>query len=347
MSLQRNARPIDIAAGRVSLAPHAAQTAPSNLFQIGSNTKAFTAVTLLQLEAAGKLSIDDRLGKFLPHYPAWKNVTIHRLLDMTSGIPSYDNQYSMLHAYALDPYHDWSAKELVATVYGNGHPKRTTGWSYSNTNYILGQMIIERVTGNSYALEIRKRFLTPQLGLTDTYYQPNRYPAAVARRLVSGYFANTDPDNAALAPLLDKDVRDYSLSWTQGAGGIVSTPAQIVRWVRALYEGPVLPARQRAELMTIVSNQTGKPIAATSLRDPRGFGLAVGQLTMARIGTVWYYEGETLGYRMLYAWFPKNDAVIAIGLNSQPPSKEDRIGQLLSTVYETLGRMHQLRNANP
>ncbi len=180
------------------------------------------------------------------------------------------------------------------------------------------------------------------MGLTDTYYQPNRYPRAVAARLVSGYFDNADPDNAALAPLLRKDVRDYSLSWTQGAGGIVSTPDQVTRWVRALYTGPLLPSKQRAELTTIVSTKTGKPIRATSLADPRGFGLGVGQLTMAGIGTVWYYEGETLGYRMLYAWLPKDQAVIAIGLNSQPRAKEDQIGRLLMSVYATLAAAHEI-----
>jgi D-alanyl-D-alanine carboxypeptidase len=115
----------------------------SALWQIGSNTKAFTAVMLLQLEAEGKLSINDPLGKWLPQYPAWRGITIKRLLDMTSGIPDYTDQPAFLRARADAPDRHFSAARLVSYVAG-----AVTGdlWNYSNTNYLLAQMIIERVT---------------------------------------------------------------------------------------------------------------------------------------------------------------------------------------------------------
>jgi D-alanyl-D-alanine carboxypeptidase len=78
------------------------------------------------------------------------------------------------------------------------------------------------------------------------------------------------------------------------------------------------------------------PIGSTTAQHPKGFGLGVGQLYKPGLGTFWYYEGETLGYRMLYAYFPKSDLVMAVGLNSQPNAKEDHIGELMITVYETL-----------
>ena len=98
----------------------------------------------------------------------------------------------------------------------------------------------------------------------------------------------------------------------------------------------MLAPKQRAELFSIVSTKTGKPLAKTSLEDPRGFGLGVAQLTMPKMGTVWFYEGETLGFRMLHVYFPKQDAVIAFGLNSQPDAKEDQSGKLAATLYATL-----------
>jgi D-alanyl-D-alanine carboxypeptidase len=131
-------------------------------------------------------------------------------------------------------------------------------------------------------------------------------------------------------------VRDYSLSWTQGAGGIVASMDDVAHWSRALYEGPLLKPKQRRELMTIVSNATGKPIGATTLRDSKGFGLGVGQLTMPNLGTFWFYQGETLGYRVLYAFLPKSGAVIVLGLNSQPPEKSNHNGDLLKTIYARL-----------
>jgi D-alanyl-D-alanine carboxypeptidase len=311
--------------------------APDNLYQIGSNTKAFTAVTILQLEAEGKLTIEQTVGDFLPQYPAWKSIEIRRLLNMTSGIPEYDEVPSIIAAMVKNPYRTFTTAELVAAVYPDhaGAPKPTTGWSYSNTNYILAEMIIERVTGNSYESELETRFLgDPKL--SDTFYRPSLYPPEILKRTVSGYFFNTDPGNEGFKSFLGRDVRNFSLSWARGAGGIIATPEDVTYWSRRLYEGDMLAPKQRGELMSLVSTKSGRPIAATSASDHRGFALGVAQNTIPGFGTFWYYEGETLGYRMIYFWFPKSDAVVAIGLNSQPDSKQDQAGPLLVTIYRTL-----------
>jgi len=86
------------------------------LWQIGSNTKAFTAVILLQLEAEGKLSISDPIGKWLPQYPAWRNITIRQLLDMTSRIPDYLYQPAFDTTFAADPATRFTAARLVSYV---------------------------------------------------------------------------------------------------------------------------------------------------------------------------------------------------------------------------------------
>jgi D-alanyl-D-alanine carboxypeptidase len=343
VSLRGGSQSINLTAGTTKYGGSTPVT-PQDLWQIGSVTKSFTTATILQLEAEGKLSIGQTIGDWLPQYPAWKNVTIRRLLNLTSGIPSYDRVPAMLEAYVRDPNRSFTAAELIAYVYpGHPHaPPPTTGYDYSNTNYLLCQLIIERVTHNSYASEIERRFLHSNVGLTSTHYAQTQYPANVLDRMVSGYLFDRESAMAPLAPLLGTDVRDHSVSWMQGAGGIVSTPEDVARWARALYAGPMLAPKQRAELLTLVSMKTGEPIKTTSVSDPNGFGLGVVQLREPTAGTVWFYEGETYGYRMMYLYFPHQDAVIALGANSAVDLKQDALGKLALTLFGTLHKAGRL-----
>jgi D-alanyl-D-alanine carboxypeptidase len=337
LSLHGQPSTIDVAAGTTTFGGSTPVT-PANLFEIGSNTKAFTAVILLQLEAENKLNVNQTVGQWLPQYPSWKDVTIKQLLSMTSGIATYDATPAWEHDYSSAPTAFYSAPQLIAYV-SQSTPLQP-GWLYSNTGYELAQLIIEKITGNSYATELQNRLIGP-LGLHSTYYDAHIYPASVQDQMVSGYFFNSDPDSAGLAPLLGRDQKPLSASWAQAAGGIVCSPSDLTRWVRALYLGPVLASAQRSELTSLVSQSTGAPIAQVSASNPRGFGLGVAQVFQPAVGgAVWFYEGETLGYRMVHLYFPAQDAVLVIGLNSQPT--DDQIGQLLTTVYQTLVAYRQL-----
>ena len=100
VSLPDRRSSIDLSAGTMTFGgPEPVR--PDSRWQVGSNTKAFTSVLLLQLEAEGRLSIDDPLGRWLPEYPQWQDVSIRRLLNMTSGIPSYDRQPAWQADYAV------------------------------------------------------------------------------------------------------------------------------------------------------------------------------------------------------------------------------------------------------
>ena len=151
------------------------------LWQIGSNTKAFLSVILLQLEAEGKLSIADTLDKWLPQYPAWGRITIRQLLNMTSGIPEYLGVPAFRVAYAAAPDIIFSATDPVSFAIGL---PLLQGWNYSNTNYLLAQMIIENASGGTLAEQLQKRIIAP-LGLQDTFYCPEGCRRAVIDRLTS------------------------------------------------------------------------------------------------------------------------------------------------------------------
>ena len=144
---------------------------PDTLFDIGSNTKEFTSALILKLEAAGKLNIDDTIGRWLPQYPAWKDVTIRSLLQMTSPIPNYSETVAIGEIEVADLHHQFSAKDLIGFVDpANGeHFPPATGWFYSNTNYILAGLIIEAASGMNYEQALTTMILEP-LGLHDTFY---------------------------------------------------------------------------------------------------------------------------------------------------------------------------------
>lgn len=298
------------------------------LWQVGSNTKAFTAVILLQLEAEGKLSINDPIGKWLPQYPAWRNVTIRQLLNMTSRIPNYALQPAFVAAIAADPGTRFSAARLVS--YAAGVPLAPKGYYYSDTNYILAQMIIERVTHTTYADQLAKRIIAP-LRLRSLCYAPYTCPAGDAAWLPAGYFYMP-----GVPALLGKPMPRLAITWTQAAGGIVSSQQDMTTWERALYQGRELPPEQQRQLESLVSETTGKPIARTTPTDPNGYALGVTQLTYKPIGTVWWYRGGTLGYRFEHFYFPRSGLIIALAVNSSVDNNNDGLFATAVSVYQTL-----------
>jgi D-alanyl-D-alanine carboxypeptidase len=319
---------IDVSAGTTTVGG-SEPVRPDAVWQIGSNTKAFTAVLLLQLEAQHRLSIDEPIGKWLPQYSQWHDVTIRRLLNMTSGIETYDDTPAWYADYAADPHTYFSQERLVGYVL---NAPVTSGYRYSNTNYVLAEMIIERVTGHSYQDELYRRIIEP-LGLLDLYYRPDVYPASITDREPAGYFFNkTFP----LTELLGRDVSRDTLSWARSAGAIIGTASDMIRWERDLYSGRLLPAAQQAELESLVSLETGQPIDGTSATDPRGFGLGVAELYDPKLGRFWFYEGETLGFRFVHAYFPESGLGIAFSLNSAVEGANDHVGALMQTLYATL-----------
>ena len=156
-----------------------------------------------------------------------------------------------------------------------------------NTDYILAQMIIEKVTHDSYASQLTRRIIDP-LRLRSTCLAPYTCRPSDAARRPAGYFyiAGGPPS------LLGQAMPPLALTWAQAAGGIVSSLADITTWDRALYTGQLLPPRQQHQLESLVSEATGQPIARTILADPVGYGLGIQQVTSQQTGIVWDYEGR-------------------------------------------------------
>jgi D-alanyl-D-alanine carboxypeptidase len=319
---------ISLAAGTTRY--HGGPPVPASaLWQIGSNTKAFTAVILLQLEAEGKLSIGDPIGRWLPQYPAWRHITIRQLLDMTSRIPDYLYQPAFITAFAADQRTRFTARRLVS--YAAGLPLGPAGWHYTNTDYLLAQMIIEKVTHDTYASQLTRRITGP-LRLHTTCLAPYTCPASDAARMPAGYF------NIAGVPpsLTGKAMPPLALTWAQGAGGIVSSLADMTTWDRALYTGRLLPPRQQHQLESLISETTGKPIRRTTAADPGGYALGIQQVFNPQTGVFWAYEGQAFGARVIHYYFPRTGLLIAVAANSSVSLTNDDLANLAGAVYQTL-----------
>jgi D-alanyl-D-alanine carboxypeptidase len=335
LSLPGDPANLNVATGTLSRDAGAGPMTPDTLFQIGSITKSMTAAVLLQLQTEGQLGLDDTLAIHLPEYPAWRDVTLRRLLTMTSGIPSYDTAPAMI---ADATKHGLTRHYSPAVLAGfvdpayPGAPAPTTGYDYSNTNYILAGLVIERITAEPLAKVFNARLFGPRHGLTDTYYAAGPYWDELVARMPAGY--NWQTGDPATAALVGRDFKAQDMSWGGAAGAAVATPEQVTRWARALYQSTLLTEAARADLMDVVSMKTGQTIGKPSAEDPAGFGLGVMGFASPMLGQGWQYEGGTMGFRMVYVWLPAPDIVVAVGLNSNVNGDNDHIGKLAAAILQ-------------
>jgi D-alanyl-D-alanine carboxypeptidase len=321
--------------GTKSHAPNSPPIDAKSLFQIGSITKSFTSVLLLQAEAENKVNLGDDFTTYLPEYDHWNGVTITQLLNMTSGLPNYSDSPTLNYGFVQSPERIWQDKELVDVVYPQPNlpaPPLNTGYAYTNTAYTLGGLVLEKVYGQSYAELIDKKLLQP-LELNNTFYPIPSYPPDILDRVVEGNSFNpyTNPE------LAGKPVANGNLSWAGAAGGLVANTEDIINWVRALFvEDQLLSTEQKTQLTRLVSLITGKPIDGTTSEEPRGFGLGVVQGYHEDWGQYWFYQGETIGHRSFYLYFPCNEVIISALFNSAVDDQNNDVKPLLVGVYEAL-----------
>lgn len=327
--------PINIYAGsksRESVLPVTQDTQ----FQIGSITKSFITAIVLQMEGEQQyhFTINDPIEKFFPEYSKWQGVTIRQLMNMTSGIPSYTNEDAFVIDYLNHPYHDLSPTELINVVAQKPLLfKPGTQWDYSNTNYILLGMLIEKLSGHTLTDEINHRLISP-LHLTHTIYAPYNPTEVMLKNLVNGYsFRRSDNSNGMPLGL---DVTLYSLSWAGAAGAIVANAEDIAKWAKALYTpGVVLNDTQWKKLTELVSIRTAQPLPKPTENDPAGFGMGIGFGLFPVINKyVYTYEGMTLAGRGFYLAEPTTGIVIAGTLNSSLEVKDDHYTELLAAAYQ-------------
>ncbi|MGP3691252.1 serine hydrolase domain-containing protein [Streptomyces sp. IBSNAI002] len=236
-------------------------------FRIGSITETFTATVVLQLVAEGRLALEDTVERRLPGAVTGNGhdgstITVRQLLNHTSGVFSHTSDQP-----ALSRQKSYTPGELVeiAMSHPAGFPAGT-GWAYSNTNYVLAGMIVEQVTGRRLADEITDRLARP-LGLTGTSLPLGADPL-LPEPHASHYTRLFSPDPDATV----HDVTELETSPCWAAGGMISTVADLNRFLSALLGGRLLPPEPQREMFTMVPTASWLPGAT--------YGLGVSRLTL-------------------------------------------------------------------
>lgn len=218
---------------------------PEHVFELGSITKQFTAVSILMLMEQGKLNLEDDISKYLPDYPTkGKKISIHHLLNHTSGIKSYTDMANFMKLARTD----MTPAELI-DVFKNEPMDFDPGekWHYNNSGYILLGYIIEKVSGKTYADFIGQNIFK-KLGMTHSWYGdhktiiPNR--ASGYQPLDSGY-ANAD---------------FLSMTLPYAAGSLMSNVDDMLLWNQAIHNNTLITKESKEKAFTNYTTNSGEPV---------------------------------------------------------------------------------------
>jgi CubicO group peptidase (beta-lactamase class C family) len=272
---------------------------PDMTFDLGSITKQFTAVAILQLVEQGKIALQDSIQQYIKDFPSkGYKITIENLLTHTSGIPDY------MQMDFGDPYaerRDFSPKAIIDSF--KTRPLQfepATKFAYSNSGYFLLGYIIEQVTGEGYYQYVRERIITPA-GLDHTFFnQPNK----IIPGHVNGYKKEEDQY---------KKADFWSATLPYAAGDLVSNVADLFKWHQALYAGKLLK-----------KETLDKAFTPFILKDGTSTGYGYGWYVTDYNGVKSIGHGGAItGFRTNELYYPKEDVFIAILCNrDQAPVDE-------------------------
>lgn len=294
---------------------------PNDRMLAGSVGKTFAAATALQLVKEGKIHLDDKVEKYLggeswfSRLPNAKEITVRQLMNHTSGLVRYEFKDQFTHDLTTNPEKRWQPAELVAYLLDEKPPfPAGQGWDYSDTNYIVLGMIIEKVTGKKFYDESNRRLIKP-LKLTNTIPQDGLRLAGV----VQGYAGPNNPFGGKDEMIQSgKFVINPQFEWT--GGGYASTAEDLARWAKMIYEGKAFSA----DLLSQVLDGVPAPMLGRETR----YGLGV-IIRKTAAGTSYGHSGFFPGYMTDMMYFPEQKIAVAVQVNT---SVQRDLGKPLSRV---------------
>ncbi|MEU6425035.1 serine hydrolase domain-containing protein [Microbispora sp. NPDC046973] len=290
--------------------------------RIGSNTKTFTAVVVLQLAGEGKVRLDEPIETYLPALVRGRGgdgrrITVRQLLQHTTGLPNYT---AFLAQGALPYQHTYfQPRELLdMALKEKSHFSPGTKWEYSNTNYVILGLLVEKVTRRPLNEEITDR-VVKRIGLRHTYF-PNVGDQGIRAPHPKGYHRD-DPGK----PLTDVTEWDPSFGWA--AGQMNATPSDLNRFFTALLGGKLLEPEQLAQMRTTVD-------ASSGLWPGARYGLGLVSTPLSCGGLAWGHGGDIMGYSTTDA--ATDDGRAATIAVTQLPGDATALGHLMSALDTAL-----------
>ncbi|MFB6948316.1 serine hydrolase domain-containing protein [Streptomyces niveus] len=283
-------RGVQFATAGVADAETKRKARPGDKFRIASATKTYVSTVVLQLVGEGRLSLDDTVEDVLPGVVSGNGndgsrITVRQLLNHTSGLFNYTADFpalSGIDAYEAGRYTTWTDEQLVGIAMRHA-PDFEPGakWSYSNTNYTLAGMIIEKITGRTWQQEVTKRVIRP-LGLRDTLTPTTS--ARIPGSHLKGYSAFGES-----APAID--VTAFNPSAAGAAGAMISTAGDMTTFYQALMSGRLLKPAQLTEMK--------KTVRAAELDEAwpgARYGLGLMEIPLTCGGSYFSHAGDLPGY---------------------------------------------------
>ena len=282
---------------------------PENVFELGSITKQFTAVAILMLEEQGKLSIGDKLSKYISDYPEGEKVTIEHLLNHTSGIQSYTDMQSFMSQARVD----MTPTELI-DVFKNEPMNFQPGeqWRYNNSGYILLGYIIEEVSGMSYEDFVEKNIFE-KLGMENSYYGSK---TEVIKNRAWGY----QPTEGGY-----QNANYLSMTLPYAAGSLMSTVDDMLKWEQAIHNNTLISesSKQRAFSNSKLNNDNPTYY---------GYGWSIDEIQ--GVPTI-EHGGGIFGYTTYAVYVPSEDLYAVVLSNSNGNSPTDIT---IETAAHALGK---------
>jgi D-alanyl-D-alanine carboxypeptidase len=273
---------------------------PNDHMRIASVAKAFSGAVALALVDEGRITLDTTIGERLPDLPAaWHAVTLRQLLHHTSGVPDYTTDPDFQAAFGADPQLHILPRQLLDFIADEPLTfAPDTQYRYSNSDNIIVGLMAEAATGVPYETLLATHVYTP-LGLSDTSL-PSESP--MPEPFIHGFDVSVDPPedlSTAISP---------SGAWA--SGGIVSTPADLSRFVRGYIGGRLFSKEQRAQQFDFVGGNSDPPGPGNNFA-----GLAVFKYP-TNCGTVFGHTGSFPGYTQFIAASRNGQASVTLSINS-------------------------------